>query len=511
MLLPQTPMICFVRPIMPTYSAPEFLRHRRTKIVATLGPASSSQDVIERLIEAGVNVFRMNMSHGTQETHRATYEALRVAARAKAATIAVFADLCGPKIRVGTFAGGAVKLETGSHVTVTTRDVVGAPGLIPSQYAELAKDVAPGSRILLDDGNLTIVVEAVDGTEIRCRVVDGGVLKDHKGMNLPGVRVSVSSVTAKDKADARFAAQLGVDFVALSFVRTRGDVDELRGWLRELGRDVPIISKIEKPEALDHIDGILEASDAIMIARGDLGVELPPEQVPGIQEQLVDLGRVHHRPVIVATQMLESMVVNPRPTRAEVTDVANAVRSGTDAVMLSAETAAGAHPIEAVRMMDTIIRQTEASLFKQGGFAEIDLYTPTQPKLSPPVPVEAAVAQAAALLSRELLVRGIIVLSRSGRSIEVMSAARPAAPLIGVSSDPDATSFGCLLWGVVPVTIADWEHQDAQPLAVRMAERFRLGASEPSSILLVRAFHADPMRNTPTITVVALPAAPSGR
>jgi pyruvate kinase len=275
-----------------------------------------------------------------------------------------------------------------------------------------------------------------------------------------------------------------------------------------VGRDIPIISKIEKPEALTSIEGILEASDAIMIARGDLGVELPPEQVPNVQEELVDLARARNKPVIVATQMLESMMEHPRPTRAEVTDVANAVRSGADAVMLSGETAAGAYPVEAVRMMDTIVRQTEAYLFSDGAFSTFDLYTPTQAKPEPPLSIDRAVANSAALLSRELLVRGLVVMTRTGRSIEVMSSARPAAPLVGVSSDPAITGFGCLMWGVIPVTVADWEQRDAAALASELALKLRL-ADEGGSLLVVRGFNADPANNTPSIGVIPLGATKS--
>jgi pyruvate kinase len=481
----------------------KLLRYRRTKIIATLGPASSTPEILDALVGAGVNVFRLNMSHGTHDTHRATYATVRAVADKSGVEIAIFADLCGPKIRVGMFPGGSIQLAGGQKVVVTTRDVQGAPGLIPSQYAALADDVVAGSRILLDDGNLELCVDAKQGTEIQCTVVNGGKLKDKKGMNLPGVAVSAPALTDKDKEDARFAVALGVDFVALSFVRKGSDVTELRSLLAAAGRDVPIICKIEKPEALENIDAILEASDAIMIARGDLGVELPPQQVPNVQEELVDLARAQSKPVIVATQMLESMIENPRPTRAEVTDVANAVRSGADAVMLSGETAAGAHPVEAVKMMDMVIRQAEGYLFSHGAFATIDSYTPTMKKPEPPIPIDAAVANSAALLSRELLVRGLVVLTRSGRSIEVMSAARPAAPLVGVSSDPDKTKQGCLMWGVIPVTVPDWEKQDPVNLASRLAKELKL-VTEGGTILLVRGFSMDPAHNAPSLSIVPI-------
>jgi pyruvate kinase len=483
-------------------AAVKLLRYRRTKIIATLGPASNTIDVIDALIGAGVNVFRLNMSHGTHDAHRATYQAVRAAAKQRGTEIAVFADLCGPKIRVGIFPGGSIDIANGEKVVVTTREVVGGPDLIPSQYPLLADDVMPGSRILLDDGNLDLRVDGKRGTEIQCTVLSGGKLKDNKGMNLPGVNVSAPSLTEKDKDDARFAVALGVDFIALSFVRQPSDVEALRALLQAAGRDVPIICKIEKPEALENIEGILSASDAIMIARGDLGVELPPQQVPNVQEELVDLARACNKPVIVATQMLESMIEHPRPTRAEVTDVANAVRSGADAVMLSSETAVGAHPLDAVRMMDMIIRQAEGYLFTHGAFASFNLYTPMMKKKpEPPIPVDLAVANSAALLSRELLVRGLVVLTRSGRSLEVMSSARPAAPLVGVSADPDKTKFGCLMWGVIPVTVPDWDEQDPVMLASQLAREIHLTA-DGGTILLVRGFSADPAYNAPTLSVI---------
>jgi pyruvate kinase len=323
-------------------------------------------------------------------------------------------------------------------------------------------------------------------------------------MNLPGVNVSAPSLTDKDKEDARFALGLGVDFIALSFVRRASDVEDLRALVRASGKDVPIISKIEKPEALENIDAVLAASDAIMVARGDLGVEMPPQEVPNIQEELVDLARARNKPVIVATQMLESMIGSPRPTRAEVTDVANAVRSGADAVMLSGETASGSYPIEAVKMMDTIVRQTESYLFFHGAFSSFDAYTPTLEKPKPPIPVETAVANAAALLSRELLVQGIVAFTRSGRSMVVMSSARPAAPLVAVSPDPAVARFGCLMWGVVPVTVAESDLRDPNALAIRLAGDLGL-AKEKQAILLVRGFHSDPVLNAPSVSVITMP------
>jgi pyruvate kinase len=341
----------------------------------------------------------------------------------------------------------------------------------------------------------------VQGTEIACSVVAGGVLKSRKGMNLPGVGVSAPALTEKDIDDAKFALALGVDFIALSFVRWASDVEALRALVRQCGRDVPIISKIEKPEALENIEAIVDASDAIMIARGDLGVELPPEAVPNVQEELVDLARARTKPVIVATQMLESMMTHPRPTRAEVTDVANAVRSGADAVMLSGESAAGHYPLEAVRMMDLIVRQAESYLFFHGAFGTFDSYTPTVARPAPPLSVRDAVANAAALLSRELMVRAVVVVD-GGRSLAMMSAARPAAPLVGASNHAAEHALACLIWGVLPVD-AGADDPSLPEIASRLARDLGL-AESGHTILVVRGFTAEPGRSNPSVTVVTV-------
>jgi pyruvate kinase len=475
------------------------LKRRRTKIVATLGPSSSSAELIEQLILAGVDVFRLNFSHGEHEGHRELYERVRAAAAKLDEVVAVLADLCGPKIRTGRFEGGQIELRRGEPVTVTTRDVLGGPGLIASHYDGLAHDVRVSDRILLDDGHLELRVEAVEGTEIACTVVQGGVLKDRKGMNLPGVRVSAPSLTAKDRVDALFALELGVDLLALSFVRRAADVAELCALVQGSGHAAGIIAKIEKPEALDEMGPILDAADGIMVARGDLGVELPPEVVPVVQDQLVDLARARNKPVIVATQMLESMINNSRPTRAEVSDVSHAVGSGADAVMLSAETAVGSHPVAAVEMMSSVARHAESRLWQQAAFGS--MMRPSQ--ALPPLPVETAVARASAQLSRDLRVRSIQVISVTGRTASVVSAARPAAPVIGVSTDAQTCRRMKLLWGVVPVEATEADLHDAHGLARVLAQR--LGLAAPGDhILLVRGFHSTPERNAPTVTVLTI-------
>jgi pyruvate kinase len=475
----------------------QLLIYRRTRIVATLGPASRDSETIERLIDGGVNVFRLNMSHGDQAGHRETYMRVREAAGKLNKPVAVMADLSGPKIRVGAFEGGFVELKGGEEVIVTTRDVTGKPGLIPSRYGALANDVEIGSRILLDDGNLELRVQSIDGSDIRCLVITGGALSDHKGMNLPGVSVSAPSLTEKDRADARFALDLGVDFLALSFVRRASDVVELGDLVKESGKAVSIVAKIEKPEALENIDEILKEADGIMIARGDLGVELPPQAVPAAQDQLIDLARASRKPVIVATQMLESMIEHPRPTRAEVSDVANAVRMGADAVMLSGETAVGKYPVQAVRMMDMVARQTEGYLWRQGAFGSLA----RKSGAVTPIPIEDAISESMAQLSRDLLVRAIIVISLTGRSIAVMSSSRPAAPIIGISPDGKASRAACLLWGVIPVAVDPAEMENTQALARKTALDLGM-VEEGQSILVVQGFSSDPKMNTPSVTVV---------
>ncbi len=486
---------------MPIATESRRLLRRRTKIVATLGPASAAPGMVERLVRAGVDVFRLNMSHGDHAGHEAAYRAVRETAARLGVHTAVLADLSGPKIRTGRFEGGKVELVTGSQVIVTTRDVLGSATLIPSQYGALAGDVKVGDRVLLDDGNLELKVEGVQGTEIACTVMVGGTLKDKKGMNLPGVAVSAPSLTEKDRDDARFILGLGVDYLALSFVRKAADVRELRALVEGVSGKAAIIAKIEKPEALERIEEILEASDGIMVARGDLGVELPPERVPIAQSQLVEMARSRGKPVIVATQMMESMISNPRPTRAEVSDVAGAVWSGTDAVMLSAETAAGAFPVGAVEMMDRVARDAEAHLWARGAFGgwarKVDA--------SAPLSVEEAVARAATQLSRDLMVRAIVVFTRSGRSASTVSTWRPQAPVLARSSNPATCRRLMLCWGVVPVQGPDIPAEEFPAEARRLVVEAGL-AGEGDAILQMSGFAADPAENQPSVVVLRVTA-----
>ena len=476
----------------------KLLKNRRTKILATLGPASDSAEVIRKLIEAGANVFRLNMSHGEHASHENTYKLVRSIADDLGKPIAVLADLCGPKIRTGRFKDGQITLVDGEPVTVTTRDVEGEPGLIPSQYEALADDVKAGSRILINDGNLELKVEGVDGTEISCTIVYGGVLKNNKGINLPGVNVSAPSLTDKDRDDAQFALGLGVDFMALSFVRCAADINDLKLIVSEAGANTNIIAKIEKPEALEDINGILDAADGIMVARGDLGVELKPEQVPVAQSQLIDRARQKFKPVIVATQMLESMIDNARPTRAEVTDIAYAVTLGADAVMLSAESAAGSFPVESVDMMDRILRQTEAHLWQTGGY---NSGLSTSGKV--PVPLWDAMANACNGLARDLMARAVIVISQGGMSAATMSSARPAAPVVAISNQVSTCRKMAMMWSILPVLATEDDMDNHNALAKKVAIELDL-ASPGDTVLMVKGFHRDPELNHPSVTGVTV-------
>jgi pyruvate kinase len=475
------------------------LKRRRTKIVATVGPASASQEVLASLIEAGVDVFRMNFSHGTHESHGKAFAAIRAAAAQVRKPVAVLADLCGPKIRVGTFEGGGIDLPWGTPVTVTTRQVEGKPGLIPSEYRALAEDVVPGDRILLDDGKLQLQVSKVEGTEIQCEVLHGGRLTNKKGMNLPGVKVSAPALTEKDKADAAFAVKLGVDYLALSFVRAPTDVADLKALLRDVQADTPVIAKIEKPEALDCIGAILEVADGIMVARGDLGVEMAAEEVPLIQQELIRLAVQANRPVIVATQMLESMIENPRPTRAEVTDVASAALSRADAVMLSAETATGKHPREAVATMDRVLRMVEGYQWKRGqhGKPEGRVSGTVSARLG------AALSRATSMLSGDMDVRAVVAPTRSGRTARLLSAARPAAPVIALTSSELLYRRLQLYWGVIPDMASPVELEAPAALARAIAQKMEL-ATPGQHVLLVWDASPDRAVMAPTVSILSV-------
>jgi len=484
---------------MPIVTEPDLLHYRRTKIVATVGPASSDPHTLERLIEAGVDVFRVNMSHGETGVHHRTIAAIREAARELKTHTAILVDLCGPKIRTGKFVAGTVKVITGATVIVTTRDVVGDAQTIPSQYAALPSDVRPGNRILLNDGAVELQVTNVSGPDVECVVLAGGAVGDHQGINLPGVAVSAPSLTAKDRKDVEFALEESADFLALSFVRSAADIESLQDLISSAAAKPMIIAKIEKPEALENSTAIIAAADGIMVARGDLGVELNPEQVPLAQHQLIDRALAANKPVIVATQMLESMITNARPTRAEVTDVSHAVASGTDAVMLSGETAVGHDPVRVVEMMDRIARQRESYHWQLDDRVKpADVSSPGRP-----VPFGDAIADAAAKLVADTGALAVLVISTRGMTAATISAARPAAPVIAISPDPRTCRRMSLMWGVVPHLDAQAGSENPTAVARRVATELKL-ADAGEFILLVRGFNSDPRLNTPTLTLLAL-------
>ena len=475
------------------------LRWRRTRIIATLGPASDSPAIIGKLIRAGVNVVRINMSHGDQDTHRQTIARVRDAAAAARRHVGILMDLCGPKIRVGRFEQDGIRLKAGSSVVITTRSVKGRDGLIASQYKSLHRDVGKGETILLDDGRLCLRVLGVDGRDVRCRVIEGGWLSAHKGMNLPDSTLSTAALTAKDRRDAAFGVEMGVDFMALSFVRSAADIRGLRRLLVRLGADIPVISKIERPEGVEAIDAILKVSDGIMVARGDLGIELPAEKVPLIQRDLIARARQAGIPVIVATQMLESMMTHARPTRAEVTDVAGAALLSADAVMLSGETAAGDYPLETVRTMDRILREVEAHQWQQGMFAE----QPIAARGSKTHFIRESMAHAATQLARDMELEAIVVPTHTGTTARIMSAHRPLAPTVGVCSSAGVCRRMALHWGIVPFLLDEAETTQWRRICGVIAAECDLGRPG-SDVLLVSGFRDEPERNEPVLKLLHL-------
>jgi pyruvate kinase len=422
---------------------------RRAKIVCTLGPAVSGLDRIRELVVAGMDVARLNMSHGTYEDHEANYRTVRQASDESGHGVGIFADLQGPKIRLETFADGPVKLREGQQWTITTRDVPGDANVCGTTYEGLPDDVDEGDPILIDDGKVRLVVDSVDGQDVHTTVVVGGKVSDHKGINLPGVAVSVPALSEKDVQDLRWALRMGVDFVALSFVRSAADVDDVHKVMDEEGRRIPVIAKIEKPQALEAIDGIVESFDGIMVARGDLGVECPLEDVPVHQKLVIDKARRRYKPVIVATQMLESMIENPAPTRAEASDVANAVLDGADAVMLSGETSVGAYPILAVETMSKIIESTEDHGLMH--MATVDWNPETRGGI---------IAKAAVEVAARTGARYIVAFTQSGDSARRLALMRQEIPVIAFTPLDSTRSQLAMSWGVETFKTDEVEHTD---------------------------------------------------
>ena len=418
---------------------------RRSKIVCTLGPASSSPERIGELIDAGMDVARLNFSHGEHEGHLKVLQAVRQESERRKRAVAVLLDLQGPKIRVGKFANGSVELKSGDPFTITTdRSVLGTPERVSTSHTGLPGDVKVGDHILLDDGYMTLAVTEVGNTDVKTVVVSGGTLKDRKGINLPNVTVSAPALTEKDRADLAFGMSVGVEYIALSFVRSPEDVLEARRLATAGGVRIPIIAKIEKPQAIDCLDDIIEAADGIMVARGDLGVEMGPEKVPLIQKRIIEMTNKKGDIVITATQMLDSMIHNQKPTRAEASDVANAVLDGTDALMLSGETAVGRHPVEAVRTMSRIVSEIETSTH----------YRQRMRRPSIELCVSAnAVAVASVTAAKKMNIKTITVVSNSGGAARLLSDHRPEARIIALTTDEVTYRRLALYWGVTPVLV----------------------------------------------------------
>ncbi len=440
---------------------------RRTKIVATVGPASSSDDRLLALMEAGADVFRLNFSHGERTEKEPLIRRIRDLSRQRRRAVAILGDLQGPKIRTGVMAGGALELVPGEEVTITTREVVGVGKLIPTTYRELPGDVNPGDRILLDDGLLELAVLDSAGDEVRCRVTVGGTLRDRKGINLPGVSVSTPALSEKDREDLAFCMRMELDYVALSFVRRARDVQELKEFLFQEKSDLQVVAKIEKPEAVADFDAILEAADGIMVARGDLGVEMRPEKVPLIQKRIIRKCNEAGKPVITATQMLESMIDHPRPTRAETSDVANAILDGTDAVMLSAETASGRYPVEAVSLMVRVAEDVE-------GDPEL------KEKVFHPIPeirgyrrLPEAIGQAACRVAESVGATAILAFTQTGSTAALVAKYRPALPIFAVTPSQAVRRRLALVAGVRSIRVDIEGDTEAQ---IRSVEEAVLGA-----------------------------------
>jgi pyruvate kinase len=431
---------------------------RYTKIIATIGPASADPSVLRALILAGVNVFRLNFSHGSHEQHGEAIHLIRRASGEASRHVAILQDLSGPKIRTGRLPGGkAIALSPGDTLDICIGEDLGGPGRVFTTYAPLAHAVQPGDHLLLDDGRIALRVERASPDCISTRVIDGGELGEHKGINAPNVPLPAVGVTDKDEIDLRFGISSGIDLVALSFVQTSADIAKARAVAADAGRPkLPVIAKLERPEAIQRLHEIAAAADALMVARGDLGLELPLEQVPQVQKQVLRVGRDHGVPVIVATQVLESMRTESRPTRAEVSDAAGAVDAGADAIMLSGETAVGAYPVRAVEVLDAVIRNAEA----------------VPPVWTLPAPSDErpdhlpALCDAAVTLAGRAGADALIAMTREGRTARLLSARRPRAPIYGVTDGDTCARQLCLWWGVEPVVDPSFRDVDAAVLRV---------------------------------------------
>ncbi|MEU7216200.1 pyruvate kinase [Nocardia iowensis] len=440
---------------------------RRTKIVCTLGPATATEDRIRELVESGMDVARLNFSHGEHADHAENYKKVRQASDHLGRAVGILADLQGPKIRLGRFIEGKTVWATGEEVRITVDEVDGTHDRVSTTYKELAADAKPGDRLLVDDGKVGLTVTKVDGNDVVCRVTEGGPVSNNKGVSLPGMDVSVPALSEKDIEDLEFALKLGVDFIALSFVRSPADVELVHDIMDRVGRRVPVIGKLEKPEAIDNLEAIVLAFDAVMVARGDLGVELPLEQVPLVQKRAIQMARENAKPVIVATQMLESMIENSRPTRAEASDVANAVLDGADAVMLSGETSVGAYPIETVRTMARIVHAVETES------------TRVPPLTHVPRTKRGVISYAARDIGERLNAKALVAFTQSGDTVRRLARLHTPLPLLAFTPLPEVRSQLALTWGTETFIVPMVDTTDAMihqvDVALLSMERYQKG------------------------------------
>ncbi|ABG92834.1 MULTISPECIES: pyruvate kinase [Rhodococcus] len=434
--------------------------NRRTKIVCTLGPATATGDRIRELVESGMDVARLNFSHGEHADHEENYKRVRAASDATGKAVGVLADLQGPKIRLGRFAEGRTTWANGEEVRITVDEVEGTHDRVSTTYKQLAEDAKAGDRLLVDDGKVGLVVSGVDGNDVICRVTEGGPVSNNKGVSLPGMNVSVPALSEKDIADLEFALGLGVDFIALSFVRSPADVELVHAVMDRVGRRIPVIAKLEKPEAIDNLEAIVLAFDAVMVARGDLGVELPLEQVPLVQKRAIQIARENAKPVIVATQMLESMIENSRPTRAEASDVANAVLDGADAVMLSGETSVGKYVMETVRTMARIVEAVENES------------TQVPPLTHVPRTKRGVISYAARDIGERLDAKALVAFTQSGDTVRRLARLHTPLPLLAFTPLPEVRSQLSLTWGTETFIVDPVESTDAM---VRQVDHALLG------------------------------------
>ena len=455
---------------------------RHTKIIATVGPASDSEATLDALIAAGADIFRLNFSHGTHESQAATFARIRAASRRACCEVAILQDLGGPKIRTGRLEGGKpITLEPGDTVTIATGDGVGGPGRLYTTFEGLAQSVRPGDRLLLADGRVELRVESTTGTGIQATVVEGGEIGEHKGINAPGVPLPASAVTPKDVEDLQFGLSLGVDMVALSFVQTAADVQQARRLIADANKgDVPLIAKLERPLALEHLEEILNACDAVMVARGDLGLEMPLERVPRAQKEITRRARLAGKPVIVATQVLESMTSEARPTRAEVNDAANAVEDGVDAIMLAGETAVGAHPVGAVKTLNAIIGDAETAPLHD---------VAAVPRTAAHDDHARALCEAAVTLADRSAAQAIVAVTRGGTTARWLSALRPHAPIIAATERGDTSRRLTLHWGVVPLCMPIGENLDeaGARIGAQLVERGLVAAGATTVFVSISA------------------------